>query len=45
MTERYTLGHVPEVMRVATARFEEDLGTPDGLDAVQQTAHEVSSES
>ena len=45
MTERYTLGHVPEAMRVATARFEEDLGTPDGLDAVQQTAHEVSSES
>ena len=25
MTERYTLGHVPEAMRAATARFEEHL--------------------
>ena len=30
MTERYTLGHVPEAMRVATARFEQDLGDRDG---------------
>ncbi len=26
MTERYTLGHVPEAMRLATSRFEEHLG-------------------
>ena len=26
MTERYTLGYVPEAMRLATSRFEEDLG-------------------
>ena len=25
-TERYTLGHVPEAMRLATSRFEEHLG-------------------
>ena len=28
MTERYTLGHVPEAMRLATSRFEEHLRTP-----------------
>lgn len=28
MTERYTLGHVPEAMRLATSRFEEHLGIP-----------------
>ena len=28
MTERYTLGHVPEAMRMATSRFEEHLGAP-----------------
>ena len=27
MTERYTLGHVPEATRVATSRFEDHLGT------------------
>ena len=27
MTEQYTLGHVPEAMRMATSRFEEHLGT------------------
>ena len=26
MTERYTLGHLPEAMRMATSRFEEHLG-------------------
>ena len=29
MTERYTLGHVPEAMRLATSRFEEHLEVPD----------------
>ena len=28
MTERYTLGHVPEAMRLATSRLEEHLGAP-----------------
>ena len=29
MTERYTLGHVPEAMRLATSRFEDHLAAPD----------------
>ena len=29
MTERYTLGHVPEAMRLATSRFEEHPEVPD----------------
>lgn len=29
MTERYTLGHVPEAMRLATSRFEEHLDVSD----------------
>ena len=29
MTERYTLGHLPEAMRLATSRFEEQLEVPD----------------
>ena len=48
MTERYTLGHVPEAMRLATARFEADLESDApgaGLGAVQQTEHAVSGES
>lgn len=28
MTERYTLGHVPEAMRLATSRFEDQLAAP-----------------
>ena len=28
MTEPYTLGHVPEAMRLATSRFEEHLPAP-----------------
>ena len=28
MTERYTLGHVPEAMRIATSRLKEHLGAP-----------------
>ena len=31
MTERYTLGHVPEAMRGATARFEEHLAASEAL--------------
>ena len=27
MTERYTLGHVPDAMRLATSRFEDHLET------------------
>ena len=38
MTERYTLGHVPEAMRVATSRFEKELGTPGAPPAAQNRA-------
>ena len=31
MTERYTLGHVPEAMRAATARFEEHLAASEAV--------------
>ena len=34
MTERYTLGHVPEAMRLATSRFEEHLEVPDAPPAI-----------
>lgn len=36
MTERYTLGHVPEAMRLATFRFEEHLGAPDAPSAATE---------
>lgn len=40
MTERYTLGHVPEAMRLATSRFEEHLATPGApLPAQNRAAH------
>ena len=38
MTERYTLGHVPEAMRLATSRFEEHLGVPDAPSAARKQA-------
>ena len=38
MTERYTLGHVPEAMRLATSRFEEHLGAPDAPSAARKQA-------
>ena len=47
-TERYTLGHVPKAMRLATSRFEEHLGVSSEVEAVansQQAAQEVSTES
>lgn len=36
MTERYTLGHVPEAMRLATSRFEEQLAAPDAPSAATE---------
>lgn len=38
MTERYTLGHVPEAMRLATSRFEEHLEVPDAPPAAVKRA-------
>lgn len=38
MTERYTLGHVPEAMRLATAQFEEQLNVPDTPTAPRKRA-------
>ena len=38
MTERYTLGHVPEAMRSATSRFEEQLEVPDAPPAAGKRA-------
>ena len=38
MTERYTLGHVPEAMRLATSRFEEHLGFPGAPTAARKQA-------
>ena len=48
MTERYTLGHVPEAMRLATSRLEEHLGASDAPTAprkVQRPVQKVSTES
>ena len=49
MTERYTLGHVPEAMRAATAVFESQLGgremlriVPDNRSGPSKLAREVS---
>ena len=38
MTERYTLGHVPEAMRLATSRFEKHLEVPDAPPAAVKRA-------
>ena len=38
MTERYTLGHVPEAMRLATSRLEEHLEAPDAPSAARKRA-------
>ena len=38
MTERYTLGHVPEAMRLATSRLEEQLGAPGAPTAPRKRA-------
>ena len=38
MTERYTLGQVPEAMRLATSRFEEHLEVPDTPSAAVKRA-------
>ena len=38
MTERYTLGHVPEAMRLATSRFEEHIEVADALPAARKRA-------
>ena len=38
MTERYTLGHVPDAMRLATSRLEEHLGAPDASTAPRKRA-------
>ncbi len=48
MTERYTLGHVPEAMRLATSRFEEHLGAssaPAAAANLQRVEQKVSTES
>ncbi len=48
MTERYTLGHVPEAMRLAMSRLEEHLGASDAPTAprkVQRPVQKVSTES
>ena len=38
MTERYTLGYVPDAMRLATSRFEEHLGTTGAPPAARKRA-------
>ena len=38
MTERYTLGHVPEAMRLATSRLEEHLWAPGAPSAPRKRA-------
>ena len=38
MTEPYTLGHVPEAMRLATSRFEDHLGAPGSPSAPRNRA-------
>ena len=46
-TERYTLGHVPEAMRLATSRFEEHVGAssvPTTAKGAQRVAQEVGTE-
>ena len=38
MTERYTLGHLPDAMRLATSRFEEHLRTTGAPGAARNRA-------
>ena len=38
MTERYTLGHVPDAMRLATSRFEEHLEPPNAPPSARNRA-------